>query len=89
MQAHIEIPYEFEAMALYLGVTPKTAANAVLDWFTEPMEGTGLLVHRNKPRLTPRRARLAKQIGDFARQQGLSRSVVLDRMVERAQLSER
>lgn len=84
MQAHVEIPYEFEAMALYLGVTPKAAANAVLDWFTQPMSGTGLLVHTQKP-VSRRKAKLRRAIGDFASRQGLSRSVVMDRMVERSQ----
>lgn len=39
----LHIPYEFEAMALMMGTTPKKAAQAVLGWFAAPLHNAGLL----------------------------------------------
>jgi len=85
MQANVDIPYEFEAMALYLGVTPKEAATALLDWFTMPMAGTGLLIHPYKRR-SRRHQNLTRAMGEYVERQKLSRSVVMDTMIHRAQM---
>jgi len=79
MQTTIEVPYEFEALALYMGTTPKKAAQAVLSWFANPLRKTELVVPPTTAD-TPEDVEFRDAADHFAASQGMSRCDALDRM---------